>query len=356
MTAMTDVLIPALEDARGAHAAVVDRFRSDATLTRPGVDRQQLEQQAADVQHSLQRIEHRVRAMRRGGLIDSTRRIVRNVAEAALRVSVVPVEVGTVIVTGLVRGQAPGDERQLLQKAEDEYAAAARAVAACRAGQSIAEQLGDRDTADLLAALRRQDQQLLDALENRVAERARAVAAVTDGHRPARLEAREGAGGLLTDLVRAMRTALEPLRTALLTSGRRVAATAEGVWREMPDTTQAAEEVQGTVTKEQDLPIPGFSQLGVPEIQQRLRGLSQRELTVIEGFERAHAGRPGVLNAIERLREPEPWSGYETMAPERIKLHLRAVPADVARQAVEYERRHQQRQTVIDAADEQASM
>jgi hypothetical protein len=56
-------------------------------------------------------------------------------------------------------------------------------------------------------------------------------------------------------------------------------------------TTRAAEDVQGAVTQEQDLPIPGFSDLGVTEIQQRLRGLAQRELTAIEGYGRAHARR-----------------------------------------------------------------
>ncbi|WP_237693430.1 hypothetical protein [Streptomyces sp. SID2888] len=48
MAAMTDVLMPALEDARAAHAAVVDRFRIDVTLAPPGAYRQRLERQAAE--------------------------------------------------------------------------------------------------------------------------------------------------------------------------------------------------------------------------------------------------------------------------------------------------------------------
>lgn len=355
MAVMTDVLVPALEDACEAHASVADRFRSDATLTPPGVHRQQLESQTADTEQNLERIEHRVRQIRPGGLVDDTRRIVRDVTGRALRVSVLPMEVGMTVVTGLLRGQAPGDERQLLRKAQDEYAAAARALAACRAGQSIAEQLDDRETADLLALMRHQNEELLEALEDRVCQRARDVAAVASGQRPARLQPGEREG-LLVALPRAVRTALEPFRAALRTSTRRMAATAEGAWWEMPDTTGAANEVQGMGTRERDLPIPGFSQLGVSEIQQSLRGLSQRELTVIEGYERTHAGRRGVLNSIERLREPEPWPGYDAMDPEHIQLHLRDVPDDVARQALEYERRHQQRRTVINAVEERAPM
>jgi hypothetical protein len=112
-----------------------------------------------------------------------------------------------------------------------------------------------------------------------------------------------------------------------------------------------AEQVEGAVTREEDLPIPGFSQLGVTDIQQRLRGLSQTELTVIEGYERAHAGRPGVLNAIEHLREAEPWADYDAMDPERITMHLHDVSDRVVRQVLEYERHHRQRDTVIDAAE-----
>lgn len=33
----------------------------------------------------------------------------------------------------------------------------------------------------------------------------------------------------------------------------------------------------------EEVPVPGLSQLGVTEIQRRLRDLSQTELTVIEG-------------------------------------------------------------------------
>ncbi|MFF7144301.1 hypothetical protein ACFZB5_24210 [Streptomyces nodosus] len=87
-------------------------------------------------------------------------------------------------------------------------------------------------------------------------------------------------------------------------------------------------------------PVPSFSRLGVTEIQQCLYGLSQRELMLIEDYERAHAGRPGVLNAIQRLREAEPWADYTTMDPERIKIHLHNVSADVVRRVLEYERHH----------------
>ncbi|WP_159054259.1 hypothetical protein [Streptomyces sp. AS58] len=51
--AVSEELVPVLEDAHQAHAAVLDRFRADATITPPGPHRQMLERQAAEVQVSL---------------------------------------------------------------------------------------------------------------------------------------------------------------------------------------------------------------------------------------------------------------------------------------------------------------
>jgi hypothetical protein len=351
MAVMTDVLVPALEDAREAHAAVVDRFRTDVTITPPGARRQRLERQVADAEDHLERIEDRVREMRPPrGLLSAAAEFVRFAARGAVRVTMLPVEVAVAAMTEMAVGERLARERRLLKNAEDEYAAAARAVAACQAGENIAEQLHDRETADLLRLLRRQDEELLESLEENLADRARAVAVATNGQRPLQAEAAEG-GGLRDAVMRTVRAAVARLRAAFRSSTRRVRGTAEGAWREMPSATRMAEQVEGAITREEDLPIPGFSQLGVTDIQQRLRGMSQTELTVIEGYERAHAGRPGVLNAIEHLREAEPWADYHAMDPERIKMHLHDVSDRVVRQVLEYERHHRQRDTVINAAE-----
>ena len=355
MAVMTDVLIPALHDAREAHAAVVDRFRTDATITPPGAQRQELERQVADAELTLERIDDRVREVQPHGLLAGTTQIVQVMTRGLLRATTLPLEIGASVAAEVLRGRHPANEHRLLKNAEDEYAAAARALAACRAGESIAEQLQDQATAELLATLRREDEQLLETLEDSVVRRARDVAAATDGHRPPRAEGAEGEG--LPDAVgRVMRITLDRLGAALQTGGRRVRATAEGAVREMPHATRMAEEVQGAVTREHELPIPGFSQLSVTEIQERLRTLSQSELTVIEGYERAHAGRPGVLNVIQRLRDAEPWTAYDTMSADQICARLENVPAGEARQVLDYERRHRQRSTVISAAETRVPM
>ncbi|MCX4458942.1 hypothetical protein OG585_39955 [Streptomyces sp. NBC_01340] len=354
MAAATDVLIPVLEDVREAHAAVVARFRADAASTPPGADRHRVERRAAEVQGHLARIEDRVRAIRPSrGPLAATAQLLRFVALGAVRATTLPLEATVSAVTEIVRSQQPGDQHTLLKHAEDEYAAAARAVATCQAGENIAEQLNDRESADLLHMLRRQDEQLLESIEENVTQRAGAVAAATNGHRPPQAEAIRAAdgGSLLDTVMGTMRVAVARVGAVLQKSIRLVTDTAEGVLRERPYTHRAAEEAHGALTREQDLPIPGFGGLGVPEIQQHLCDLSQMQLTVVEGYERAHARRSAVLNAITQLREAEPLAGYDTMSPEEIKAQLPEVCDDAARQVLEYERRHRRREMVIDAAE-----
>ncbi|CAM5389807.1 hypothetical protein [Streptomyces hirsutus] len=346
MAVMTDALVPALEDAREAHEALVDRLRADATVTPAGPYRQMLEREVDDVQDSLQRIEDHVRDLRPpSGLVGDRVDIARLISRSAVRTAMLPLTIGSTLVTDMLRGRRPTDERRLLRNAEDEYAVTARALAACRAGQSIAEEAHDQATADLLAALRRRDEELLETLEDSVAQNARAVAAAANGF------VQENGGGWAGAAARAVRTVADRVHDVAQTGSRRARGAAGGVVREMPEPTRMAEEVQGAVTREEELPILRFSQLSVDEIQQRLRTLSQSDLTVIEGYERTHAKRPGVLDAIEQLRGSEPWPGYATMSPDEITARLQNVPAGVARQVQEYERRHQQRQKVASAAE-----
>jgi len=350
MAVMTDALVPALQDARQAHAAVVDRFMADATITPPGPYRQMLDQQVAEALDSLQRIEHHTRDRQPRSLLEGTIDMARFISRGVVRTAMLPLAIGSRFVTELRSGRA-AHERQLLRNAEEEYAAAARAVAACWAGESIAEQIQDQATADLLGSLRRQDQKLLQTLEGSVSELARAVAVSSNGSG----RSQEQDAGFAEAAAQTVRIAFDRVRDAVRTGGQRAHGAAEGAVREMPEPTRMAEEVQGAVTREEDLPIPRFSQLSISEMEQRLRTLSQSELTVIEGYERTHANRQGVLEAIEQLRGSEPLAGYDAMGPEQIVAQLQQVPVSVARQVLEYERRHRQRKTAIAAAEARVS-
>jgi hypothetical protein len=122
-----------------------------------------------------------------------------------------------------------------------------------------------------------------------------------------------------------------------------------------------AEEIRGAASREEDLPIPGYGRLCDTDVIQRLRLLSPSDLAVVEGYERAHAARPAVLSAIdrlsaiERLRGGEPWDDYDAMTADQISSWLKTAGSALARQVLEYEQSHQRREAVITAATQRTS-
>jgi hypothetical protein len=293
--ATTQTLIPALEDAHHAHAEARDRLRADAAVAPPGSQRQLLERQADDMQQRAHRIERHLRGLRPRGLLDDATDMARFAARTTWRTATLPLSIGQKTVTGVMRGRGPAAERQLLRNTEDEYAAAARALAATRAGEVLADQAQDRATLDLLRELRDQDQELLALLEDSLARQARSMAAGSDGFR---VEPTAD-GGLAHAVTRTLRAVADRVRHAAR-AGQRPGGDEEPA-EGKPETISAAEQIQGAASSEESLPIVGFSQLSVEEIERRLRGLSESDLHVLEGYERTHAHRKGVLEAIDRL-------------------------------------------------------
>jgi hypothetical protein len=304
MAVMAEELVPALEDVRQAHAAVLDRFRADAAVAPPGTHRRMLEQQVAELDGSVQRVQDQVRRLQPRGVLGTAAGVTRWVSRGAVRMAVMPVTLGARVVRGMLPGGGPVGARQVLRNIEDEYAAAARALAACRAGGVVAEQVDDQATAELLGSLCHQDEELLHMLEDSLAEQARVMVASDDG------SGGDRGGAVAEAAAHTPRTAADRTREAVQRGSRRAKDAAQGAARErpepMPEPGPMAEEVLGAVQREEDLPIHGFSQLSTEQIRQRLRPLSQADLTVIEVYERSHAHRKGVLEAIERLREDSP--------------------------------------------------
>ncbi|MFF7976235.1 hypothetical protein [Streptomyces sp. NPDC007905] len=293
--AMKQTLVLALEDAHHAHAAARDRLRADAALAPPGHHRQVLERQADDMQDCVHRIERHARGLRPRSLTGGAADMARFAARATWKTATLPLTLGQKTVAGVMRGRGPADGRQLLRNTENEYAIAARALATTWAGEVLADQAQDQATLDLLQELRGRDQELLAVLEDNLAQQARSVAAASDGFRVEQT----ANGGLAHDATRPLRAVADRLRQAAHPE-ERPGAEEEPV-AEKPGVTAAAEQIQGAVSSEGSLPIVGFSQLSVEEIERRLPTLSESALHVLEGYERTYGHRKGVLEAIERL-------------------------------------------------------
>jgi hypothetical protein len=181
--AMTQTLIPVLEDARDAHAAARDRLRADAALAPPGAHRQMLEREANEMQDRVHRIEGHIRALRPRSLTGGAADMARLATRTSWKTATLPLTIGQKAVTGMLPGQGQADEQQVLRNTEEEYATAARALASARADEVLAGQAQDDTTLHLLQELRSQDQELLALLEDSFDRQARTVSAASGSRR-----------------------------------------------------------------------------------------------------------------------------------------------------------------------------
>jgi protein CrcB len=193
MTATTDVLIPALREVREAEAAVADRLRAHATVAPAAEYRETLECRIGDARGHVRRIDERLKTLQPWGLVRTVFGGAVHLTGMAVRL---PFEVAMGVPAALLRGKAT--QRQLLKNTEREYGVTAFAVATCRAGEHIAQEIGDTDSWDLLDSIRRDDENLLEQLGLTLEQRAEAVVAATatDGWEPVDL----------TDAAQAVRT------------------------------------------------------------------------------------------------------------------------------------------------------
>ncbi|MGX1274814.1 hypothetical protein [Streptomyces phaeoluteigriseus] len=329
----TDALVPVLEDARDAHTAVIDCLRADMAVHAAG-PRREVVQRHIDATHDcVARIEGYMRELRpRHRLRDATDKG-RFIARTTVRTAGLLLEIGAAITTAILHRRNGPSTRQVMRHTENEYALTARALAACRTGERIVEQTHDQVAADLLATLRSHDEKLLATLEDSLAQQARATKATGSGE--------PGDGGPPDAATSTLRPAV---RKAAEGGGRQATRSATGALRQMPENDEDA------ITGEEEPPILGYQHFRVADIIQRLPTLSQAQLSALDGYERAHAGRPEILNTIERLRGSEPWPGYDTMLPDQITTRLQTATPAEARQVLDYEGSHRRRGTLIGLA------
>jgi hypothetical protein len=72
--------------------------------------------------------------------------------------------------------------------------------------------------------------------------------------------------------------------------------------RRVPGEPRAEGAARGAAAREQDLPIAGYDDLGVRDINSRLPSLSEVDLSTVEAYERKHKKRKTILLKIESLR------------------------------------------------------
>jgi hypothetical protein len=121
--------------------------------------------------------------------------------------------------------------------------------------------------------------------------------------------------------------------------------------RKIPGVTAIEGAVTGALATEQDLPIADYDKQSAADIASKLKGLSQRDLRMIEAYERKHENRSTITDKLAKLSGEEPWSGYDEQSVDAITKALDGADVETARNVKAYERDRKGRVGVIDTAD-----
>ena len=121
--------------------------------------------------------------------------------------------------------------------------------------------------------------------------------------------------------------------------------------RQIPGVAAAEGAVAGAFASEDDLPIADYDKQSAEDIASRLKGFSQRELRLIDAYERKNGNRATIIDRVAKLIGDQPWAGYDEQDVDTVASRLDAVDSDTARKVKSYERDHKDRAGVIQAAD-----
>jgi ferritin-like metal-binding protein YciE len=313
-----------LGDAHSAEIALVRVLQAQIALTPPGPYRSTLESHLGETRGHADRVRARMRELGAGG--GSPFGVVPRVAKATggqmLAVVTAPVR--------LFRGS--GSEENVLKNAKDAYAAEAPESATYAALEHLARKSGDERTAKLAAEIRGE--------EERTRERVLAeFPDLTDTVFRAEVEATPSNDAGTTRAADTTRT------------GRKAATTAVGRTRRAPGAAKAEGTVKRAAASGATLPIARYEALTAEEIVNRLPQASQIDLAAIAASEGRRDGRTTILDRVQALQGPEPWSGYDALTVADVQTALAGADEERRDTVRAYERAHQNRIGVLKATE-----
>jgi ferritin-like metal-binding protein YciE/uncharacterized protein (DUF433 family) len=327
-----------LAEARGTELALVRTLQAHIAMTPASEYRRGLERHLSETRDHVKRVERRAKELGYGrSLPELGIAMAETVLGQALALSKAPLD--------LVRGDSGADK--LVRNARDECASEAMEIAIYDAIEELARKLGDRATAELAASIRGDEERAL-------ADVRKAIPQLVDDVFRTEVEGKEtydpAKTGAARDIRRAARSASKTTRRAAGDAAAQVRGTARQA-RKVPGVARAEGEIKGAVASASDLQIANYDKLNAAEIIAKLPELSEIDISKIDAYERRHDNRKTVLDRIHSLRAQEPWPGYDELTVEDIREALSPADAATAKKVAEYERRHKQRQGVLDAAE-----
>jgi ferritin-like metal-binding protein YciE len=241
----------------------------------------------------------------------------------------------------LVRGS--GGEEKVLKNAKDACATEALEIATYTAIERLARSVGDEQTAKLAASIRADEEKMLERIMRELPKLTAAVVGADVEGDPSYDVTKTGAA----DAARA--TGKAAAKTARKTGAKAKSSTRQA--RKVPGVAQVEGQVKGAVASQSDLAIAGYDKLTAEEIVAKLSELSQIELAKVDSYERRHQNRTTVLERIGTLRGDEPWPGYDELTVSELQSALDKADEDGLKAARSYERAHKARAGVLKATE-----
>jgi ferritin-like metal-binding protein YciE len=334
----TQKVIQYLNEAHATEQALTRTLQAHIAITPRGGYRTDLERHLRETKSHARTLQQRLEEL------GESRSLV------AVGVGVVQSLVGQAVALGKgpfdgLRGTS--GEEKLLKNAKDESATEALEIATYRALEHFARRIGDTKTARLAASIREDEERMLAVLQEKVTILVDDVVRSELKGEPTYDVSKTGAAEAAR---RAGEKVEETTKVAAKKTGSQARSTARRA-RKVPGIARAEGELKGAVASEQDLAIADYDSLNADEVVARLSELSQIDLAKVDAYERKHENRSTVLSRIDSLRSDEPWPGYDELTVEEIRSALSRGDARQSREVREYERRHKERQGVLQTAE-----
>ncbi len=321
-----------LNEAHATEHALVRTLQAHIAVTPRGSYRSGLERHLGETKSQAERLERRMSELGvQRNIIQMGLGLVESIVGQALAISKTPVD--------LVRGFS--GEEKLLKNAKDECATEALEIATYDALERLAQSVGDDETAKLAADIRGEEERMLANLRREIPKLVDAVVRAELEGDPSYDPSTTGAADLARAVDNEVRT------TAKKASGRAKQSARQA--RKVPGVAQAEGEVKGAVADEGDLPIASYDSLNASDITSRLSDLSQIDLAKIDAYERKNRNRKSVLDRVNSLRGEEPYPGFDELNVEEVRQALAAADDERVEKVRDYERKHKNRQGVLDA-------
>ena len=241
----------------------------------------------------------------------------------------------------LVRGS--GGEEKVLKNAKDACATEALEIATYTAIERLARTVGDEETAKLAASIRVDEERMLERIMRELPKLTAAVVGAEIEDDPSYDVTTTGAA----DTARA--TGKAAAKTARKTAAEAKRGTRQA--RRVPGVARAEGQVKGAVASPSDLAIAGYDKLTAQEVIAKLSELSQIELAKVDAYERRHENRTTVLDRVGSLRGDEPWPGYDELTVSDLQTALAEADEDRLKAVRTYERAHKARAGVLKATE-----